>query len=395
MNGETRKPIPDPEYYGIERGYWGVYTELDEFSTPKPLGIYLVIQFTSEHLEFAEDAALEVGIQFAQILAAYSGSPLPLPSLKRLARVGDADGTLEHHEYYYLDGRNALPHVMLEPERLDNLLKWVSVLKEESRDRLELAARWYGMCIGAADSLDGYLAAWIGLESVGPALDDRVHAAGPKAPCEVCANAAGVNRKRGDAGIEHAIKEVAPEVFVGRSLVDLKNIRNDIAHSLKSSTELRQDADTILPDLQLALIFAILTAVRPESSAPGSGHAQLPREFKPFPEGRHTTTSKVELLKHKPYFEEWLTVTREFQDESTHAEKDGNYVWGAQTLFKVQGYVPEEDLELEKTYCLFKRLGRKFEDKGTDSDLPNIPVIAWRDVPLTDAWQRYMSQAEE
>ena len=52
------------------------------------------------------------------------------------------------------------------------------------------------------DSMDGYLAAWIGLESIGPYLNSLYHESGVKAECLVCANETGKDRDRKLAGID-------------------------------------------------------------------------------------------------------------------------------------------------------------------------------------------------
>ncbi len=70
------------------------------------------------------------------------------------------------------------------------------------------------------------------------------------------------------------------------------------------------EAEKSLPDLQLALIFAILTTARPETSAPRSGKALLPRNFKLYPDARSAVRSQMELIHHKPFFREWLDVDR-------------------------------------------------------------------------------------
>ena len=306
-----QKSLGTPYYYGCSRGYWSVFFDKDALGTNRPLGIRLTAEFYDENREGAEDRALNSGSRLATVLGAYSGSPLPSPRLHRLARIGPSDGILEQNDYYYLEGPDELPRVFLRTYNLDKLIRWFGELETQASDRLERAARWYGMSLKAEDSLDGYLSVWIGLESAGPPLSMRVHKMGPKAECPVCKNPTGKDRNRGDAGIEHAIKAVAPELLKERSLQQLKDIRNDIAHALKQMESLRVEARHCLADLQLSLIFAILTAVRPDTEAPGSGRAILPRDFQPYPDARATVLSPVELIKQRPYFGEWLQIDRQ------------------------------------------------------------------------------------
>lgn len=393
MPADERKVLGEPRYYGCQKAYWTIDFELDELGTRRPLGVRLTFQLEAMSLEAAEDAALVVGLRFAQVLAAYSGSPLPTPKLKRLARIGVSDGLFEQYDYYYLDGLEALPCVMLRPFNLEKLLLWFGGLNESAAYRLELAARWYGMSVGAQDPLDGYLAVWIGLESVGPTFGTRVHQSGPKAPCKVCGNQPGIHRDRGEAGIEHAIKEVAHELLKRRSLMDLKNLRNDIAHGRRPPQPLRLEAEGLLPDLQLTLIFAVLTAARPEASMQRSGKAILPRNFKVYPDARATVRSPVELIHHKPYFGEWLEVNRRFSQERSRLESDGQYIWGARTGIQVKGWIPD-GVQLEKEYVIFARLGRSWENLDTDEEHPPIPVVSWRTLTLSPAWERHLSGQE-
>ena len=114
-----------------------------------------------------------------------------------------------------------------------------------------------GCSEGGQDPLDGYLAVWIGLESVGPAFGTRMHEHGPKLSCNICGNQAGINRDKGEAGMEHAIKEVAPELLEGRSLTDLTLMSPTSLHD-KRYTHLRADRPaTILPQGGLLTHFGL------------------------------------------------------------------------------------------------------------------------------------------
>ena len=395
MSIGDRKVLGNPGHYGFLRAYWTIHFDTDPQGTTRPLGVRLTAELEASSREDAEDIALSGGLRFAAVVAAYSGSPLSNPRLNRLGRVGKSDGLFEQYNYYYLEGVEALPRVMLRPRHLENLLLWFSGTDERTAGRLELAARWYGMSVGAQDPLDGYLSVWIGLESVGPTLGARVHGSGPKAPCEVCNNRPGIRRNKGEAGIEHAIREVAPELLVGRSLHQLRETRDEIAHGLALATDLRLSAQEFLPDLQLGLIFAILTAARPDTSAPRSGRAILPRDFKPFPDARAVVKSAVELVKHRPFFGEWVYVERRMVGERSRLESDGSYVWGAGAAIGTQATVPEGAPALEKEYVIFERMGREWDGTDSDPDLPSIPVVPWRTTPISPAWRRFLGQAED
>ena len=143
-----RKPLGQIAHYGSKKAYWKMDTEMDSNGTPKPLGICLTMELEATDLETAEDAELDAGLRFSQVLAAYSGSPLQASKLTRVARVGESEGLLDQFNYYYLEGPDALPRVMLRPYQLENLLSWFGSLNERAAYPLELAARWYGMSVG-------------------------------------------------------------------------------------------------------------------------------------------------------------------------------------------------------------------------------------------------------
>lgn len=391
MPVDERKALGHAQYYGCRRAYWRIHTELDNNGTPCPQGICLTAELEATNLEAAEDAALDMGLRFSQVLATYSGSPLQTPKLKRIGRVGGSDGLFEQFDYYYLEGPDALPRVLLRSYDLEKLLSWFGSLDEPTAYRLELAARWYGISAGAQDPLDGYLAVWIGLESVGPAFGTHAHQTGPKVSCQVCKNEPGIDRNKGEAGIEHSIKAVAPELLQRCSFNELKNLRNDIAHGVKPAQPLRLAAGESLPDLQLALIFAIITTARPDSYAPRSGRAILPRNFKVYPDARAAVRSQVELIYHRPYFGEWLEVDRRYSQQRSRIESDGSYIWGARTRVEVKGKFASESPEIAREYVIFNRMGRSWENLDTDDESPSIPVVPWRATTISPAWQHYLS----
>ena len=385
-----RKPLGQIAHYGCKKAYWKIDTEMDSNGTPKPLGICLTMELEATDLETAEDAALDVGLRFSQVLAAYSGSPLQASKLKRVARVGESEGLFEQFNYYYLEGPDALPRVMLRPYQLENLLSWFGSLNERAAYPLELAARWYGMSVGAQDPLDSYLAVWIGLESVGPALDIRVHLNGPRVACEVCKNESGKRRKRAEAGIVHAINAVAPEILQRYSFQQLQQLRHDIAHGLEPADQLRPVAGESLPDLQLSLIFSLLTAARPDVSAPGAGRAILPRDFKVYPDARGSVRSQVEMINYQPYYGGWLPVGREYTEEKSRIESDGQYIWGSgiRTVVETTTDFPE----LVSEYVIFERMGRSWNSPDADGDSRSISVIPWRTTTVSSAWKHYLGQ---
>ena len=331
----------------------------------------------------------------ADLVSLYTGSPYNHPVLRRLARVGPANGIFEQNVYYYLEERERLRQIQLKPDQLQKILTRFGQLDAAILQQLELAARWYSISITSPkDSLDSYLAAWIGLESIGPTLNSLYHENGVKALCLVCENEVGKDRKRGQAGIEHIIKTVAPEALNGRTLGDLLRVRNEIAHGLKHADELRTISDQLLPDLQVSLAIGILTGGGRGKEPMVSLSAFLPRDFEVRPDARATIECEAELVDHQPYFGGWINVEREFLNERSRRTTDGGYVWGAGARLRYDvTALPEYQSLIKTEYAMFDRQGAVWSDLETGPQA--IPVITWRENPDPPSWQRVRQAAEE
>ena len=57
----------------------------------------------------------------------------------------------------------------------------------------ETASQRYGISISTPYPVYGFLACWIGLESIGTALNNLYHPNGPKVACTTCGNASGMD----------------------------------------------------------------------------------------------------------------------------------------------------------------------------------------------------------
>ncbi|MBI4329406.1 MAG: hypothetical protein HY685_06040 [Chloroflexi bacterium] len=351
----------------------------------------MIIQFASSDREAAEDEALAAGIRLSEVVSLYSGSPLNPPRLNKLARVGFSEGIWEQHEYFYLSELDRLPQIKVNVMDFEKLLDWFACLQPGEAYHSELAARWYGMAVGATDPLDGYLAAWIGLESIGPVIDKRFHQNGPKAACKTCSNQPGKDRDRGSAGIEHVVRLVAPEILSSRSMSNLATIRHQIAHGRAPADELRNAASQLVPDLILVLGVAVLTGTRPQEYKPGSGKAALPRDYEMRPDARASLRSSIELANYRPYYDEWIPVERQFVDEYSRIEADGQYIWGAKRV-RVKWKFPSPPPELLQEYIQFDRHGRQWTRMLGDGpeQPPPAPSGPWRTRPISDAWKRHL-----
>lgn len=380
---DERGRIPQPNAFGIVRGYWQPRLQRDHLGTNHSTGLTLTMEFVDRDREAAEDKALAVGLRLSAITSMYSGSPLSKPRLTRLARIGPNGGVLEQNEYFYLPDTLRLPRIKLDSLEFNRLLDWFGKVTSIDAYRLDLAARWYGVAVGASDPLDGYLATWIGLESIGPVVDKVFHPSGPKAVCTVCQNKVARDRDRGRAGIEHTAHIAAQKLLDTYSVEQLEKIRNQIAHGLAEMGSLRSVADKLLPDLLSVLGVATLTAARPEKDKPGLGKAARPRDYEFRPDARASLRSSVELLNHRPFFDEWIPVTRSYVKEGSRIEPDGLYVWGAQkTELTWTPTVNQPVPALVDEYIAFERLGHEFTVPETEaSEPPPTPREPWRTRP--------------
>jgi hypothetical protein len=310
-----------------------------------------------------------------------------------IPNVGPSNGLLEQNEYFYWEERDRLRQVQWKAYELGKLLSGVAGLAQAPRERLEGATRWYGNSVTSTDALDGYIAAWIGLESTGPLLDRIYHLNGPKAACSLCGNTPGKNRDRKLAGIEHIIRLIAPEALQSLQLQNLANLRDEIVHALKPTGQLREVAIRLLPELQVSLAVGILTGAGRSGDSPISFMAWLPREYGIRPDARATVRFNFELTNYQSYFGEWIPLEREFVDERSRRESDGGYVWGAGVRLKANVTIePGSPIpNIFSEYVMFQREGARWHAIG--SGAPAVQAIPWRDHPIPPSWQRYRDRA--
>jgi hypothetical protein len=384
-----RDVLPEPTYFGAVRGYYQINFESDHLGTKRSMGLLVTAQLTGVCREDAEDKSIALGEKLAELVALYTGSPVSPPFLRKLARVGLADGVFEQNTYFYLEDRERVGQIEIKPDQLRKLLTRFGNLDGLPLQQLELATRWYGISLTTTrDSLDSYLAAWFGLESIGPTLNNIYHKNGVKALCQLCNNAVGKDRDKKMAGIEHIMKKVAPEALQSRTLDDLKQVRNGIAHGLKPATELCSITDRLLPDLQVSLAIGILMSAGLSNEPAVLLSSFLPRDYEVRPDARATLQSDLELVAHQPYFGGWINVIREFLNERSRSKHDGGYVWGAGVRLRHElKALPGIEEHIKQEYVMFDRQG--FVLSELEIEEPSIPVIRWRNYLEPLSWQRF------
>ena len=111
----TKHVLASPTYFGVRRGYWRIALRPDRGGNDRPDGVAATFEFAAGGAEQAEDSAVEAAKQLSSFLAAYLGSPLRVPELLRLAKVGVSGGIVEQYNYYYEDNVAVWPRVPITP----------------------------------------------------------------------------------------------------------------------------------------------------------------------------------------------------------------------------------------------------------------------------------------
>ncbi len=392
LYGPERPRYELPTHPLMQRGYFRTSFTRDRSGTQVAEGLNMVLEFKADHLEGAEDAALSVANELAELVALFAGSPLMPARIRRVARVGNKGGILEQHEYYY--DADHEPPVQIEANfpYLEGLLTRVSTLTDNRRERVRLAVRWFGISVAASAAADAFLALWIGMEAIGPVVNDQFHPAGTTAPCEVCKNALGVKRNRTFAGMEHAMKKISPELLDNRSFADLKDLRDDLAHGLSSISTALEEARRVVLEMQLVLATSCLTAL---NGPPGLFRATLPRDYEERPDARASIFSDHELLDHHPYLGSWIVANRQPQDfQSRFEEATGHYSWG-EGMGVSWTLKTRDPLRLPtQNYVRFRRAGRDFTpgDTTLSGDAAQMVEQAdWRPRVVPPSWERATS----
>ena len=387
---DFRTALPKPNELAISGGYWFVDFEVDKFGTPRSIGITFILEFVATNLIAAEDKTLDIAANVGKIVSLFGGSPYRTPRLRKLTRVGPHEGVLEQHTYYYLEGPDRLRQIEIEPYKLNNLIE--SVVSKADGQSVGLAIRWYGISISTSHAVDGFLACWIGLESIGAELNTLYHPNGPKAACTTCGNQSGRDRDKKYAGIRHIINMIAPEVLQSRSFQEIKAIRHNIAHGLRSVELLKADAAALLKDMQLCLGKGILNILGSTNSVPLNPSMFMPRDTEVRPDARSTILFPEEQIRHRPFYREWIRETRTFVDEKSRSEPNGSYILGAGVHFEWMLTSVSGDPEHYQEYVNFHREGARLTNIDPNAD--NVPEVEWRQNSYPPSWDRTRDQFE-
>ena len=352
----------------------------------------LTFEFLAPSLREAEDNSLRVGRAFNSIVSAYGGFPLGGARLNRIASVSVNGYLKSQHNYWY--GYKSQKLSIFDQSvkhQFQEYLEDFSQTDGKRRYLLQSAIHWYGIAISADDPTVSLIAAWTGLESIGLAVDDKVHPNGPKAPCETCNNKAGEDRNRKIAGIEHAfhyvanafllesvpqeIKDsIADDIIDGFSAKEAAKLRNKVVHGSEEIEMLQQKCSEARRHLLHVLNASILGTMGPSTGAWVAGHHEV------HPEGRLSLKFK-KGTKKSPFLGEWVKGP-EIQPKPTDRSGGSpiaaivSFVWGE----------TKENARLVEAKCeeKFRRDTDVFSFE-TQSLVAGLP--RWRDRPTEPVWE--------
>lgn len=333
-SGETRRPISDPNGFGISKGYYIVRTGDNSSAVGGYTDMVLVVEFVCPGLREAEDHALKVGQVFSSLVSAYGAYPLQSPRLQRLATMDIAGNLMSEHHYWH----RREPYMLSAfdqtvDHQFQQYIQSISSIDEGVQRQLQSAIHWYGISISTDEPTVSYVAAWTGLECVGTVLDDIAHHNGARARCETCNNKPGEKRDRKMAGIQHIFNGISKGPLSTSLSKDLKErlsrelrrcfspdeahrLRSQIVHGLEGLEPLREHS----ADLRLHVIHALnasiqtIMGVQAKSWLPGS-------DYGVHPDARYSLRFKGEL-KSSPYQGEWQSTLHGKVTAGSESEKE-------------------------------------------------------------------------
>ena len=385
---ELRQTLPNPEGFEVTKGYWVARPPDEQSALAGYSELVLTILIVSRTLRDAEEHVLRVGRTFGSLTAAFGGYPLDPPRLHRIAAVDAAERLVSQHNYQYDDQLHESLRGSLDLSvqyQYQRYLECFSSTDEGTRHSLQSAIHWYGIAIRADDPTVSYVAAWTGLECIGPVMDARFHPHGSRARCSTCGNR-NQKRDRKMAGIDHVFHSGILETSEGFTPEKARRLRNKAVHGLRPREALVQGCSRFRRFLTDLLNLSIVTGLTPPDYNEAKSVRSLMAgdyEFRPcsrasirFTEGRM-----------EPFLGEWVggNVTRKSQWGS-HGLGDSDLVMEIESAWAIE----ERHRELvdAASYEEFRRLGQEGYPLR-DVAMPRL--IPWADRPSWPVWQDSLS----
>ena len=389
--------IENPDYFGIERGYWKIALMPDEIGNDKPSGVGIVLELTAESIERAEDAVLDAGKSLSLFFSVFAGQPSTSPRLRRLAEIGPSRGIIEQRDYYYEGNGADLTTMEMIPWKFASFLRRVAKKCDKNRALLEMAIRWYSISLTANDPLDSYLAIWIGLEALSESLAERYHFENKSKPCPKCQKALeaikNIREPEGLLAINHLMERVAPELIKNRSILRFYNLRHSVVHpdriirKKRTLDEVRSEIRPLIQDLQLCLGVAILNLVNPPQEDPGAVTLWATPRLESHPYSMVQVRSLLELNSFNPWIGKWINVEPKIKTVYSEIDRTGLYSpqMESDIRFPIESRGPQPNINPE--YVVFSR-GRLITNIGS----PTPVNRDWRPIPVSPAWKRMMAK---
>lgn len=395
-SGETRRPISNPQGFGINKGYYIVRARDNSSIASGYTDLVLVIEIVSPGLREAEDQALKAGRVFSSIVSAYGAYPLESPRLQKLATSDIAGNLMSEHHYWHREKPYMLSAFnQTIDHQFQEYIKSISSIDEKVQRQLQSAIHWYGIALSTDEPTVSYVAAWTGLECIGTVLDGIAHPKGSRAQCKTCNNTLGEKRDRKMAGIQHIFNGISKgplsaslsEEFKKRLSRELRGcfspseahqLRSSIVHGLEGLEPLREHS----ADLRLHIIHALNASIQTimgrqiRSWLPGS-------DYGVHPDARYSLRFKGDL-KSSPYQGEWQSALRAQVTDGSETEKETSW------------HTQEFELGIRTTAVGFVEFSGE-EVYKRDDDIFRLPPDpdwnehhSWFDRPNEPEWKEFI-----
>ena len=319
QEADRKKRLPNPEAFGISKGYWSLRPLPNITDTDGQAIFALTISYTSQALKDAEDRALKAGRIFSSLASGFAAHPVASPKLCRIATVDSRERLISQTNYWYGYKMFRLSEFsQVTQHRFQHYIQEVSSMPDMDRHKLQSAIHWYGNSLTAAEPTVSVVAAWTGLECIGEILNSKYHPDGTRARCSTCGNNPSTKKGRNKtlAGIEHVfcwVREshrqkgdkngvegiIASDLVEDFDFENARSLRNAIVHGSGHVTLLEERCKEVRRHLSHVLNASIQNAM------PDLAPSGITGDYDVHPEGRASLKFEAALPKC-PYYGDWV-----------------------------------------------------------------------------------------
>ena len=244
-------------FHGTQSGnpkvHMGDILKTDEFGTEYESGIQFGVEVEAEDVEQARQRSGKISDSLCTFLSFLTGIALPVVETVAILQTG-TEGREGQEYVQFFEPPLALPsRRQVDVNDLLGFLNSLASSKDEWRERIQRALRWYRRASLEKDVIDGFTASWIAMETLSPSLADKLTIKEPTRKCQHCSGklASGVQLE----GLKVFFQENMPE---GRRLFKRSyELRNKLLHGGgKIGKEIKR-ARELLPELRKGAVKAI------------------------------------------------------------------------------------------------------------------------------------------